>query len=203
MNLFNKNKKINDLIIMIVGSIIIIGIYIHMVNTRQIERFISEDSYLGKINIKIRNNLNSIFDKINQKLNITKKSNEHINMDIKKTETDIEKGKLPKDMNDNTTFNNDYKQFLSNNDIISSEIKKLEKEISYEEQELKKAGAFDKKLNGNPEHCKYVDVTQGNLCPVTHPNTITDKLYDAKYNLIDKSTKRKSDDEKRYILCCK
>lgn len=45
---------------------------------------------------------------------------------------DIDNGKLPQDMD--KKFNNDYKQFLSNNDIISSEIKKLEKDISEEEK---------------------------------------------------------------------
>lgn len=38
-------------------------------------------------------------------------------------------GSLPKDMNDNS-FNDDYKQFLSNSDIISTDINKLEKDIS-------------------------------------------------------------------------
>ena len=87
----------------------------------------------------------------------------------------------------------------------------LGEQLGLQKEELLPHGHYVAKLDFNKilgrlkdrPDCKYVDVTQGNLCPVTHPNTITDKLYDAKYNLTDKSTKRKSDDEKGYILCCK
>jgi hypothetical protein len=56
----------------------------------------------------------------------TKKSSNMYNMS--NINSDNKYGKLPVDMD--KTFNHDYKQFLSNNDIISSEIKKLEKDVS-------------------------------------------------------------------------
>jgi len=88
MSFFNKNKKIKNLSIIIITSILIIGIYIHTINTKQ------------NSNMYNMSNINS----------------------------DNKYGKLPVDMD--KSFNNDYKQFLSNNDIISSEIKKLEKDVS-------------------------------------------------------------------------
>lgn len=98
------------------GSVIIIGTYIYLVGSKKIERFINVDEhhYLDNINKKIIN----IIDYVKEKTTLTNKKI-----------TDEEK--IPLELNNNK-FDNDMSQFLSNNDMISIEIKKLEKELENE-----------------------------------------------------------------------
>ena len=98
------------------GSVIIIGTYIYLVGSKKIERFINVDEhhYLDNINKKIIN----IIDYVKDKTTLTNKKI-----------TDEEK--IPLELNNNK-FDNDMSQFLSNNDMISIEIKRLEKELENE-----------------------------------------------------------------------
>lgn len=118
----NIIKNINkNILIIIFGSIFIIGTYIYLVNSKKIERFITIDknSYLNKINDSINNGVNYIIDYIKNKSTITITNED----------------KIPSELS-NKDFNNDLNQFLSNNDIISSEIKRLENEIKHDENNL-------------------------------------------------------------------
>ena len=98
------------------GSVIIIGTYIYLVGSKKIERFINVDDhqYLDKINKTI----NNVIDYVKDKTTLTNKKI-----------TDEEK--IPLELNNNK-FDNDMSQFLSNNDMISIEIKRLEKELENE-----------------------------------------------------------------------
>jgi len=95
------------------GSVIIIGTYVYLVGSKKIERFINidEHKYLENIN----NTINNIIEYIKDKTTLTNKKI-----------TDDEK--IPFELNNNK-FDNDMSQFLSNNDMISIEINRLEKEI--------------------------------------------------------------------------
>lgn len=105
-----------NIAIIVGGSVIIIGTYIYLVGSKKIERFINIDQhqYLDKINKTI----NNVIDYVKEKTTLT-------NRKI----TDEER--IPLELNNNK-FDNDMTQFLSNNDMISIEIKRLEKEIQDE-----------------------------------------------------------------------
>tara|TARA_Y100000389_G_C17285199_1_gene425064 strand:+ start:378 stop:710 length:333 start_codon:yes stop_codon:yes gene_type:complete len=105
-----------NIAIIVGGSVIIIGTYIYLVGSKKIERFINVDEhhYLDNINKKIIN----IIDYVKDKTTLTNKKI-----------TDEEK--IPLELNNNK-FDNDMSQFLSNNDMISIEIKRLEKELENE-----------------------------------------------------------------------